>query len=988
MLSCSRRRKTGPYAKARLLALSTLGLTALGLASAAPPASAQVPVLTQNRDNTRSGANLVETTLTPAAVASGNFGKLFTITGLNANVNGQPLFAPRVTINNVTRNVLVAYTSNNTDNSPCGLYAFDADTGSPLWATILPNSATYTTATPVIDPVTNTIYVLTKTGNDDTGLTYLHAFDLTTGRDKPGSPVQVQASAPGTGDGSVGGTVYFDGDHGNGRFHANDRVGLLLLNGVVYAGFAHNSDSNPYHGWILGYAYNGSTFTQQYVFCTTPNGSSRNTPGGADGGVWQAGKGLTADAQGNIYFTTGNGTFDANNGGVDYGMCYLKLSPSLQVEDYFSPYDEAGQSANDLDIGNSGITGIPGTTRLFGGGTKFGAAFLLDSNSMGRFTPNGPDAILDRINGVSGNDDVGQNSIAWNTGDGAAKYVYLWPGGRGVEQFDYSPATGNFSPAGIAKQNAALTSGGSLAVSSNGGSGGILWAAGNNGTLYALNAADVSQAPLWSGSFGSSGHFQFPTVTDGKVYVPTGGNSNSIVVFGLANPPTPTGASGVTQIRFAARPGFESRMVGGQFQGSSDGVNYATLATVTATPTDGLTNTLPVSNPNLFRYLRYLSPSGGHGNIAEVEFDGGSAAAPVKLVGVPFGTPGSWHNLGNDYAQVFDGDPTTAFDAPDPGDGDFVGLDLGPGSVTPQPTLLQINAGGGAAGAFAADGGYSGGGTYATGAAISTAGVTNPAPQAVYQTERYGNFTYAVPNLTPGAAYTLRLHFAEIYWNSAGQRLFNVSVNGSQVLTDFDVFAAAGGKYKAVVESLPVTADVNGKITVTFSTLRDNAKVSGIEVIGGAVIPPVGTPVSEVNAGGGVAGAYGADAGFSGGVTAHTTAAIATAGVTDPAPQAVYQTERYGNFTYAVPNLTPGAAYTLRLHFAEIYWNSAGKRLFNVSVNGSPFLTNFDVFAAAGGKDKAIVESLPVTADGNGRVTVTFTTLRDNAKVSGIELTH
>ncbi len=304
-------------------------------------------------------------------------------------------------------------------------------------------------------------------------------------------------------------------------------------------------------------------------------------------------------------------------------------------------------------------------------------------------------------------------------------------------------------------------------------------------------------------------------------------------------------------------------------------------------------------------------------------------------------------------------------------------------------TLFQINAGGPAVGTFAADGYYSGGTAAHTTAAVSTAGVTDPAPQAVYQTERYGNFTYAVPGLTPGAAYTLRLHFTEIYWNSAGQRLFNVSVNGSPALTNFDVFAAAGGKDRGIVETLPVTADGTGRITVTFTTLRDNAKVSGIEVLGAAATPPPpGTPAYQINTGGGAAGTFAADGYYSGGTAAHTTAAVSTAGVTDPAPQAVYQTERYGNFTYAVPGLTPGAAYTLRLHFTEIYWNSAGQRLFNVSVNGSPALTNFDVFAAAGGKDRGIVETLPVTADGTGRITVTFTTLRDNAKVSGIELTY
>ncbi len=325
------------------------------------------------------------------------------------------------------------------------------------------------------------------------------------------------------------------------------------------------------------------------------------------------------------------------------------------------------------------------------------------------------------------------------------------------------------------------------------------------------------------------------------------------------------------------------------------------------------------------------------------------------------------------------------------------GIEIVPGAAPSNPPpaagslAYQVNAGGGAVGAFATDGYYSGGVTAHTTAAVSTAGVTGPAPQAVYQTERYGNFTYTLPNLTPGAAYTLRLHFAEIYWTSAGKRLFNVSVNGSPVLTDFDVFAVAGGRNKAAVESLPVTADASGRVVIQFTTLRDNAKVSGIEIVPGAAPsnppPAAGSLAYQVNAGGGAVGAFATDGYYSGGVTAHTTAAVSTAGVTGPAPQAVYQTERYGNFTYTLPNLTPGAAYTLRLHFAEIYWTSAGKRLFNVSVNGSPVLTDFDVFAVAGGRNKAAVESLPVTADASGRVVIQFTTLRDNAKVSGIELT-
>ncbi len=514
-----------------LIALLTTYLGSLLLS----PAMAQRAVTTQNGDNARTGANLTETALTPDTVKAGLFGKLFTITGLDANVNGQALYVPQLAVAGAAHNVLYAYQSNNTDNSPCGLSAFDADTGALLWHVALPQSATYTTATPVIDIGAGTIYVLSKTGTDNTGATYLHAIGLATGRELAGSPVQVQATARGTGDGTVGGVVSFDGPASSGRFHANDRAALLLLNGIVYAAFAHNSDSFPYHGWVLGYQYDGARFTQKSVFCTTPSGG--------DGGIWQAGKGLTADADGNIYLSIGNGTFDANSKGItsgtDYGMCYLKLSPDLQVLDWFAPFDQKTQSDQDLDLGNTGLVGIPGTTRLFAGATKFGAGFLLDSHGLGGFTPNGPDKVVLRLNGLSSSDNVGQNPVAWDAG--AVKYVYLWPSGSQLKQFAYSPAAGSFSPGGVAKQTASQTAGGSLAVSADGSAHGIVWAVGYDSVLHAFDAADVSRPELWNSStnaardaLGSVGHFQFPTVTNGKVYVPTG--AASIAVYGLLRP--------------------------------------------------------------------------------------------------------------------------------------------------------------------------------------------------------------------------------------------------------------------------------------------------------------------------------------------------------------------------------------------------------------------------------------------------------------------
>ena len=145
---------------------------------------------------------------------------------------------------------------------------------------------------------------------------------------------------------------------------------------------------------------------------------------------------------------------------------------------------------------------------------------------------------------------------------------------------------------------------------------------------------------------------------------------------------------------------------------------------------------------------------------------------------------------------------------------------------------VQINAGGSSASPFVADTDFSGGSTASTSHTIDTSGVTNPAPQAVYQSNRYGNFTYTIPGLTANGAYTVRLHFAEEYWSSAGKRVFNVSINSTRVLTNFDIFATAGAEYKAIVEQFSATASSSGSMTIQFTTVTDNAQINGIEILG------------------------------------------------------------------------------------------------------------------------------------------------------------
>lgn len=301
----------------------------------------------------------------------------------------------------------------------------------------------------------------------------------------------------------------------------------------------------------------------------------------------------------------------------------------------------------------------------------------------------------------------------------------------------------------------------------------------------------------------------------------------------------------------------------------------------------------------------------------------------------------------------------------------------------------QINAGGPAVSPFSADADFSGGTTASTSNTIDTSGVTNPAPQAVYQSNRYGNFTYTIPGLTASANYTVRLHFAETYWSAAGKRLFNVSMNGQQVLSNFDIFATAGGAYKAVVEQFSATASTGGSVTIQFSDVVDQAQVNGIEVLSASSPSPTPTPAAggvQINAGGSAVAPFVADTDFSGGTAVSSGNAIDTSGVSNPAPQAVYQSNRYGNFTYTIPGLTPGAGYTVRLDFAETYWSSAGQRVFNVSMNGQQVLTNFDIIGAAGAANKAVNEQFTVTASSGGSLTLQFTAVKDNAQVNGIEV--
>jgi len=153
-------------------------------------------------------------------------------------------------------------------------------------------------------------------------------------------------------------------------------------------------------------------------------------------------------------------------------------------------------------------------------------------------------------------------------------------------------------------------------------------------------------------------------------------------------------------------------------------------------------------------------------------------------------------------------------------------------STTPPTSFYRIDCGSSSAVSPFAGDQYASGGTQRTVTnTIATTGVMNAAPAAVYQTERYGNITYNIPSLTAGTEYTVRLHFAELWWSASGKRKFNVVVNGTTVLSSFDIYATAGGAYKALVRDFTATANSSGQIVINFQKVTDNATIEGIEIL-------------------------------------------------------------------------------------------------------------------------------------------------------------
>jgi hypothetical protein len=512
-------------------------------------------VYTNKNDNARTGQNLQETVLTPQNVNVNSFGKLFSYP-VDGTVQTQPLYASNVYVplplNGTTgsHNVVYFATANDT------VYAYDADglvqTG-PLWKTSFVDPPTVVpvpgscvdanvqiigvTPTPVIDPNTNTMYVEARTLENPTDTctgTYvhrLHALDIATGQEKFGGPKIIEASVPGTGEGSVNGVLEFDPQK------ENSRPGLLLsqssqdTNSVVYMATASNQDTQPYHGWVLG--YDSQTLAQKYVYNSTPNGGL--------GGVWQMGGGLAADADGNIFVLTGNGTFDNV---TDFAQSALKLRPnagSLTLADYYTPSNYVTLNKNDWDVSSGGVLLLPdqpgNNPHLMVGGGKEGTIYVMNRDNLGGYQVSSDNIVQYIVGAIEPSVAGGTSNGIWNTPSYFNGNVYIFGQHDFPKMFTLNngllPTTASSTGNVVMRSPAAM-------ISANGTSNGIVWMLQYDTAvpvLWAYNANDLTEEYYDTTQNAARDKVATraiarvnPTIANGRVYVPA---SNSVLVYGL-----------------------------------------------------------------------------------------------------------------------------------------------------------------------------------------------------------------------------------------------------------------------------------------------------------------------------------------------------------------------------------------------------------------------------------------------------------------------
>ena len=530
-------------------------------------ALAQVDITTWQINLQHTGANLNETTLNPGNVGSpGNFGLLFTQT-LDGQSYGQPLYVSASTLGQFpdgsTHNVVYVATQHDS------IFAFDADTNGtaqtsgPLWhvsllqagQTPVPQSVVGSgditvelgiTATPVIDPVSSTLYTVSKVETTATGTyqQYLYALDLKTGATKFGSPVLINPTFAGSASDGVNGVIPFS------ALHEHGRSALALYNGVLYITYASHSDTQPYHGEILG--YNPTTLQLVKTFITTPNGN--------EAGIWGSGASPAIDSQGNMFVATGNGNFDQTPSsfttGTDWAISILKLPtnttgqitlPFSNMLNWFTPNNWSTLDNGNLDM-NGGLLLLPDQTEgphthIMVTAGKGAVLYVVDRDNLGGI--NTPDNAIQEIPEPGG--DWVFSTPAYFNGN-----IYYSASGGPLEQraVGYDPVTGNYiSTAPVTSTNVYNNKGYGVFISANGSSNGIIWLLNGSG-LDAYNAASVAGLPIYtaqstipSGNIGTQNpKMSLPLVDNGKVYY-TAFNTTTNVGYLLVSGLLPT-ASG------------------------------------------------------------------------------------------------------------------------------------------------------------------------------------------------------------------------------------------------------------------------------------------------------------------------------------------------------------------------------------------------------------------------------------------------------------
>src|SRR5579859_7170713 len=507
-------------------------------------------VVTYHNDMGRTGEDISETVLTPATVNKTHFGRQFS-QPVDGYIYAQPLYMPGVNIAGGVHNVVYVATEHDS------VYAFDADNNAgananPLWKVSLipPGGSTVSsgdagcgdlvpeigiTSTPVINANTGTLYVVSKTKESGKFFQRLHALDITSGAEKFGGPVTIQASVKGTGDGSNGtGVVTFN------PLREHNRTSLLLQNGLVYIGWASHCDNGPYHGWLM--AYNPATLAQVAVFNTSPNSGLS--------GIWMAGAGLAGDGT-NVFFATGNGTFDVNSGGKDYGDSIMSVGPpsagtpptTFPVLSYFTPFNQSNLNGGDVDVGSGGVLLLPTQTgqhpHLLVQVGKGNTIYLVDRDNMGGYCASCTSRdtqIVQELQGAVGG--MWGMPAFWNNN------IYFGGSGDRVKAYSFN-ATGNglLSTNPTSRSTVGIGSfGPTPSVSANGNSNGIVWviqadAYGGPGSaiLRAFDATNLATELYNSNqnagdSPGGSVKFTVPTIANGKVYV---GTSSQLSVYAL-----------------------------------------------------------------------------------------------------------------------------------------------------------------------------------------------------------------------------------------------------------------------------------------------------------------------------------------------------------------------------------------------------------------------------------------------------------------------